>query len=123
VLDKGRGQIRNDQERMRLASRLANEWAKGAGVDDRWNLSSASPLPSSAVKFVRGGVDMKFNPGSARDDENLVLAKIVEKSGGSGYEFKVTFNPAAKGLPPIKADRMRTRPAPDSGPTSHGRRI
>jgi hypothetical protein len=52
LLDKGKDQIKNYQEGMRLAADLTNQWAKSNGVNDRWRINSTSHLPDSAVKFL-----------------------------------------------------------------------
>lgn len=105
LLDKGSEQIKHYQEGMKDAARLTNDWAKSRKtlVTDRWKLNSPGVMPDSAVKFQRNGKELKFNPASPREDETLVLATVRESSSvGAKYVFKVRFNPAAHGLPPIK---------------------
>ncbi len=102
ILDKGAKQLDNYRQGMEDAARLTNAWASSHGRSERWKLNGVTTLPDATVKFQQGGADLKFNPASPRDDQNLVLATISESSIGGKYNVKIRFNPAEHGLPPIK---------------------
>ncbi|MDB6158420.1 MAG: hypothetical protein JWO04_2126 [Gammaproteobacteria bacterium] len=102
MLEKGEEQVGNYKKGMKQAAQLTNEWALHNNNTARWGLNNPATLPDSAVKFVHNGTDMKFNPASPRDDQNLVLATIAESSVGGKYSHRVIFNPGARGLPPIR---------------------
>lgn len=107
ILDKGEIQLNNYRQGMAHAARLANASVKltvrAPAKPPTWDLKPPGVLDDADVKFKPEHTPPP--PGQQPiGNLNLILGKVGEntKPVGEKYPVSTVFNPAARGLPPIK---------------------
>lgn len=115
-LDAGKTQLKNYIDGMQEAARLTNALGAKRKPAENWKLKEPKLLSDTAVKFEKGGKDMKFDPANPRNDTALAIGVIEEsRSDNTKYEVRIEYNPADHGLPQVTGGFYAQAFTPGSG--------